>query len=159
MSAVKSQNYKCKTCALLYTSHFVNYCSGFKNTILINSNWLLVNKQNSKPTQKFGSGFCQKGSAPAPQPQYYTVSVFLPKKKDKYRREGKGRHCCLGDRIDSIPCRNPSTIRYLYSYQRRRINTEEKAKVVTAAWETELIQFLAATLVLYGICIPTKEEG
>ena len=25
-------------------------------------------------------------------------------KKDLYRRDGKGRHCCLGDRIYSIPC-------------------------------------------------------
>ena len=25
-------------------------------------------------------------------------------KKDKYRRKGKCRRCCLGDRIDSIPC-------------------------------------------------------
>ena len=24
--------------------------------------------------------------------------------KDKYRREGKGRRCCSGNRIDSIPC-------------------------------------------------------
>ena len=26
-------------------------------------------------------------------------------KKDKYRRKDKGRRCCLGDRIASIPCR------------------------------------------------------
>ena len=25
-------------------------------------------------------------------------------KKNKDRREGKGSRCCLGDRIDSIPC-------------------------------------------------------
>ena len=25
-------------------------------------------------------------------------------KKDKDRREGKGRRCCLEERIDSIPC-------------------------------------------------------
>ena len=29
-------------------------------------------------------------------------------------------------------------------YHRRRIKTEEKAKVVAAVWGTELIQFLAA---------------
>ena len=28
-----------------------------------------------------------------------------PLKKDLYRREGKGRRCCLGDRIDQISCR------------------------------------------------------
>ena len=28
-----------------------------------------------------------------------------PWKKDLYRREGKGRRCCLEDRIYSIPCR------------------------------------------------------
>ena len=32
---------------------------------------------------------------------------------------------------------------------RRRINTEEKAKVVAAAWRTELIQFLAALAILH----------
>ena len=31
---------------------------------------------------------------------------------------------------------------------RKRINTKEKAKVVAAAWETELIQFLAKLAVL-----------
>ena len=29
-----------------------------------------------------------------------------PQMKDLYIREGKGRHCFLGDRISSIPCRN-----------------------------------------------------
>ena len=33
--------------------------------------------------------------------------------------------------------------KYVFSHK-RRINTEEKAKVVAAAWGTELIQFLAA---------------
>ena len=28
-----------------------------------------------------------------------------PLKKDNYRREAKGRRCCLGGRIYSIPCR------------------------------------------------------
>ena len=32
-------------------------------------------------------------------------SYDLSMKTDLYRREGKGRRCCLGDRIDSIPCR------------------------------------------------------
>ena len=32
---------------------------------------------------------------------------------------------------------------------RRRINTEEKAKVVAAAWVTELIQFLAKLAILH----------
>ena len=32
----------------------------------------------------------------------------------------------------------------ILSCQRRRIKTEEKAKVVVAIWGTELIQFLAA---------------
>ena len=31
-------------------------------------------------------------------------SHFYPYKKDKYRRKGKGRRCCLGVRIYSIPC-------------------------------------------------------
>ena len=33
---------------------------------------------------------------------------LFPKKKDKHRKKGKGRHCCLGDNIysiESIPCR------------------------------------------------------
>ena len=32
---------------------------------------------------------------------------------------------------------------------RRRIYTEEKAKVVAAAWETEFIKFLAALAILH----------
>ena len=32
---------------------------------------------------------------------------------------------------------------------RRRINTEEKAKVVAAVWGTEFIQFLAALAILH----------
>ena len=31
--------------------------------------------------------------------------LYEPKKKAKDRREGNGWHCCLGGRIDSIPCR------------------------------------------------------
>ena len=34
----------------------------------------------------------------------YTTYIGV-QKKDKYRREGKGRRCCLGDRNVSIPCR------------------------------------------------------
>ena len=37
----------------------------------------------------------------------------------------------------------------MYKSQRRKINTEEKAKVVAAVWETELIQFLAVLAVLH----------
>ena len=33
--------------------------------------------------------------------------------------------------------------------QRRRINTEDKAKVVVAVWGTELIQFLSVIATLY----------
>ena len=32
---------------------------------------------------------------------------------------------------------------------RRRINTDEKAKVVAAVWGTEMIQFLAALAILH----------
>ena len=41
---------------------------------------------------------------------YSTVETELfnggicPSKKDKYRRKGKGRRCCLGNRLYSIPC-------------------------------------------------------
>ena len=48
---------------------------------------------------------------PDRDPKYGSGSRSEPKSlslsKDKYRREGKGRgrRCCLGDRIDSIPCR------------------------------------------------------
>ena len=37
----------------------------------------------------------------------------------------------------------------MYKSQRRKINTEEKAKVVAAVWETELIQFLAVLAVMH----------
>ena len=32
------------------------------------------------------------------------VRGVTSQKKDKYRRKGKGRRCCLGERIYSIPC-------------------------------------------------------
>ena len=35
------------------------------------------------------------------------------------------------------------------TYHRRRINTEEKAKVVASVWGTECIQFLAAPTILH----------
>ena len=35
------------------------------------------------------------------------------------------------------------------SVHRRRINSEEKAKVVVALWEAECIQFLAAPAILH----------
>ena len=34
-------------------------------------------------------------------------------------------------------------------FHRRRINTEEKAKVVTVVWGTESIQFLAVLVILH----------
>ena len=36
-----------------------------------------------------------------------------------------------------------------FLYQRRRVKTEEKAKIVAAIWGTEFIQFLAAVAVLH----------
>ena len=36
-----------------------------------------------------------------------------------------------------------------YGAQRRRIYTEQKAKVVDTAWRTDLIQFLAALAILH----------
>ena len=33
------------------------------------------------------------------------VGLYIIKKKDLYRREGKGRRCSLGDRIAFNPCR------------------------------------------------------
>ena len=36
--------------------------------------------------------------------EYQNTYIYIPKKKDIDRREGKGCRCCLGDRIDSIPC-------------------------------------------------------
>ena len=40
------------------------------------------------------------------------------------------------------------TVHSRWSHKRRR-NTEEKAKVVAACWETELLQFLAALAILH----------
>ena len=54
-------------------------------------------------------------------------------RKNKDRREGKFRLCCLGDRIDI------SSI--LYQHHRRRIKT--------AVWGTELIQFLVTLAILH----------
>ena len=42
--------------------------------------------------------------------------------------------------------------------QLRRIKTEEKAKVVTAVWGTELIQFLAALAILNQDDLEEKDE-
>ena len=49
-----------------------------------------------------------------PHPQLTPLQLYFPgignvhtistQKKDKDRREGKGRRCCLGGRIDSISC-------------------------------------------------------
>ena len=40
----------------------------------------------------------------------------------------------------------------------RRINTKEKAKVVTAVWGTKLIQFLAALAILHPDDLKKKDE-
>ena len=42
--------------------------------------------------------------------------------------------------------------------QLRRIKTEEKAKVVTAVWGTELIQFLAALDIFHQDGLEKKDE-
>ena len=42
----------------------------------------------------------------------------------------------------------PSCNAPVVSHHRRRINTEEKSKVVAAVWETEFIKFLAALAIL-----------
>ena len=44
------------------------------------------------------------------QPQPGSLRL-LTREKESVRREGKGRRCCLGDGIDSIPCR--SSLQYL----------------------------------------------
>ena len=46
----------------------------------------------------------------------------------------------------------------MYKSQRRKINTEEKAKVVAAVWETELIQFLAALGIFHQDDFKAKDE-
>ena len=47
---------------------------------------------------------------------------------------------------------------YLSGNHRRRITTEEKAKVVTAFWGTELIQFLAALDIFHQDDFEEKDE-
>ena len=42
-----------------------------------------------------------------------------------------------------IPANHPTSLYIVNCYQRRRINTDEKAKLVAAVWGTEFIQFLA----------------
>ena len=37
--------------------------------------------------------------------QMVDITTNIQTKKDKDRRKGKGRRCCLGGRIYSIPCR------------------------------------------------------
>ena len=38
------------------------------------------------------------------------ISIYSIEEGIIYRREGKGRRCCLGDRIASIPCRRMSKV-------------------------------------------------
>ena len=52
----------------------------------------------------FLNQFCKK-RFPFFQEWFSWKAYWHPLKKDKYRREFKGRRCCLGDRIHSIPCR------------------------------------------------------
>ena len=41
------------------------------------------------------------------EPWFYCkiIPTLYAQKKDNLRIEGKGRRCCMGDRIESIPCR------------------------------------------------------
>ena len=55
----------------------------------------------------------------------WKVSVFVEKESD--RREGKGRHCCLGYGIHSIPCRTIQI--YHQDYLKKRMNRR------TDAWQ------------------------
>ena len=40
----------------------------------------------------------------------WPVKTYKAQKKDLHRRQGKGRRCCLGDNISSIPCRASCSI-------------------------------------------------
>ena len=51
-------------------------------------------------------------------------------------RKDRGHHKKTAKRVDIL-------FLFKYSKLRRRINTEEKTKVVAAVWWTEFIQFLA----------------
>ena len=48
-----------------------------------------------------------------------------PQKKDKNRREGKGRRCCSGDGIASIPC--STSILF-------RDDMKKRMYIITATW-------------------------
>ena len=56
----------------------------------------------------------------------------------------------------NIASRNPHLLQLVY--HRRRIKTEEKAKVVAAVWGTELIQFLATLDIFYQDDFEKKDE-
>ena len=73
-----------------------------ENAVFIASLTLSLSRGQIRPSHRSACGT-------APETKE-TVSIHLriglvTLKKDLYRREGKGRRCCLGDRIDSIPCR------------------------------------------------------
>ena len=51
--------------------------------------------------------------------------------------------------FNSCPPPPYATTKMEWQIQRRKIQTEEKAKVVSAVWGTELIQFLATLAILY----------
>ena len=66
---------------------------------------------------------------------HFLLTVY---KKDKYRREGKGRLCCLGDRIDSIP--------FFSSYFTPRW-FEEKDEENNATWRNKCFEQMDDQLV------------
>ena len=49
----------------------------------------------------------------------------------------------------TLGCKYDLSMPYSKPYCRRRIKTEEKAKVVAAVWGTELIQFIAVLAILH----------
>ena len=60
----------------------------------------IQDRRNHKDTIKAGR---QSHSCPTAKKNKLNLH-WQPQKKDLYRKEGKGRRCCLGDRIYSILC-------------------------------------------------------
>ena len=61
-------------------------------------------------------------------------------------------------RISSSLARHLPVMHIVHANHRRRIKTEEKAKVVAAVWGTELIQFLATLDIFYQDDFEKKDE-
>ena len=64
-----------------------------------------------------------------------------------------GRMCSL---LSSLPGKDPQIRDSYYLHHRRRINIEDKAKVIATVWWAEFIQFLAVLAILHKTILKNR---